>query len=765
MPLGLAAAAPIGRRLSTAAPTPLSSLTDALLATRLASHLLTTPHLPAALLPTAPLPLPVHLHILRHPALPPASKLSFFLAATPPASPLLESTFPVLLRALAAGSPPLLDALLPFALSASPSTLLPALLSFLLSASRLDAALSLLDSAPPDLLPRLAAAALPSLIASQNLSAAVPAIRRLLPIASHPPPVRETNRLLLALSKENLSDDFRYVFEEMSRRGLPSNVRLYNICIHAFGKWRQLDMSLGLFAAMKAATPPVEPDICTYNSVIRALVVGGRVPDALVIYDEMKSSGIEPDVFTYRAVMNGCCKSFRMDDALRVFHEMRGIIGVSDVVVYNSLLDGLFKVKKLDEACSFFETMVADGIQCSASTHNTVIDGLFKNGRAEAACRLFYELRRKGQLLDGIAYSIMVREFCKEGIGDQVAEAVELVKEMEQQGFSVDLVTITSLLIGFNKSKRWDLEEQIVKFIRDSTVLPDAIRWKSNMMVALRGPHGREKDGTPLFSFDGNMEDVMSLVNHVGHTGTDEEIPNSDPKDDWTLSPHLDHLAKHADSLNSSVVFTMHRGQRVEGMGPKTFDADMINTYLSIFLAKGKLSVACKLFEIFTNLGNKGTSYTYNSLMTSFVKKGYLKQVWAVLHERGGQLCPNDVATYNLIIQGLGLMGKADVARTIIDRLSKKGVYMDIVMYNTLISQLGKVGKVEEAGCLFEQIIRSGMKPDVVTFNTLISINAKAGRLKEAGKYLRRMIREGIAPNHATETILIFLDKEIEKTR
>nr|CAB3498454.1 unnamed protein product [Digitaria exilis] len=568
MPPGMAAA-PIRRALSTAAatpPPPLSSLTDALLATRLASHLLTTPHLPAALLPASPLPLPVHLHILRHPALPPASKLSFFLAATPPASPLLASTFPLLLRTLAAGSPPLLDALLPFALS-SPclATLLPSLLASLLSASRLDAALALLDAAPPDLLPRLAAAALPSLIDSPDPIAAVPAIRRLLPIASHPPPVRATNRLLQVLSKENLCDDFRYVFDEMSRRGLPSNVRFYNICIHAFGKWRQLDMSLKLFGAMKAATPPVVPDICTYNSVIRALVVGGRVADALVIFDEMRSFGIEPDVFTYRAVMNGCCKSFRMDDALLVFQEMRSRSAVSDVVVYNSLLDGLFKAKKLDEACGFFETMVADGIQCSASTHNTVIDGLFKNGRAEAACRLFYELRRKGQLLDGISYSIMVREFCKEGVGDQVAEALELVKEMEQRGFVVDLVTITSLLIGFNRSKRWDLEEQIVKFIRDSSVLPDAIRWKSNMMVALRGPQDRGKDGTAMFSFDGNMDDVMSLVNPVGCSDSGEVPPNNDPKDDWSLSPHLDHLAKHADSLNNSAIFTMHRGQRVQG--------------------------------------------------------------------------------------------------------------------------------------------------------------------------------------------------------
>ncbi|RLM62023.1 pentatricopeptide repeat-containing protein [Panicum miliaceum] len=127
MPPGLAA--PIRcRRLSTAAASmPLSSLTDALLATRLATHLLAVQHQP-----TVPLPVPVHLHIFRHPALPPASKLSFFLTATPPASPLLASTFPALLRALSAGSPTLLDELLPFTLSCpSPAALLPALLTLL----------------------------------------------------------------------------------------------------------------------------------------------------------------------------------------------------------------------------------------------------------------------------------------------------------------------------------------------------------------------------------------------------------------------------------------------------------------------------------------------------------------------------------------------------------------------------------------------------------------------------------------------------------
>ncbi|KAL0340820.1 UNVERIFIED_CONTAM: Pentatricopeptide repeat-containing protein [Sesamum radiatum] len=104
----------------------------------------------------------------------------------------------------------------------------------------------------------------------------------------------------------------------------------------------------------------------------------------------------------------------------------------------------------------------------------------------------------------------------------------------------------------------------------------------------------------------------------------------------------------------------------------------MVNTYLSIFLAKGKLSLACKLFEIFTNMGVNPVSYTYNSIMSSFVKKGYLKEAWGVLQAMGETVNPADIATYNVIIQGLGKMGRADLANAILDKLMKEGGYLDM---------------------------------------------------------------------------------------
>ncbi|WVZ21317.1 hypothetical protein V8G54_008639 [Vigna mungo] len=68
---------------------------------------------------------------------------------------------------------------------------------------------------------------------------------------------------------------------------------------------------------------------------------------------------------------------------------------------------------------------------------------------------------------------------------------------------------------------------------------------------------------------------------------------------------------------------------------PSFFDVDMVNTLFSIFLAKGKLSLACKLFEIFSDAG---------------VSPGYFIEASAVVAEMGEKFCSTDIATYNMIL-------------------------------------------------------------------------------------------------------------------
>ncbi|XP_075668311.1 pentatricopeptide repeat-containing protein At4g01570 [Castanea sativa] len=581
------------------------------------------------------------------------------------------------------------------------------------------------------------------------------------------------NELLVTLRKANMRVEFKQVFDKLrDKNGFEFDTWGYNICIHAFGCWGDLVTSLGLFKEMKEKTS-LGPDLCTYNSLIHVLCLVGKVKDALIVWEELKGSGHEPDKFTYRIMIQGCCKSYRIDDATRIFNEMQYNGFIPDTVVYSSLLDGMFKARKVTDACQLFEKMVQDGVRASCWTYNILIDGLFRNGRAEAAYTLFCDLKKKGQFVDGVTYSIVVLQLCREGL---LEEALRLVEEMEGRGFVVDLVTITSLLIGLHKHGRWDWTERLMKHIRDGNLVPNVLKWKTDMEALMKNPQSKRKDYTPMFQSKGDFGEIMDLISSADNVVdanfvsdepgiSDEETSFSDI-DQWSSSPYMDQLASQMKSADhSSQPYSPSRGQRVQPKGNGLFDIDMVNTFLSIFLAKGKLSLACKLFEIFSNMGVNPVSYTYNSIMSSFVKKGYFNEAWGVLNEMGEKVCPADIATYNVIIQGLGKMRRADLASAVLDKLLKDGGYLDIVMYNTLINALGKAGRIDEVNKLFEQMRASGINPDVVTFNTLIEVHSKAGRLKDAYKFLKMMLDAGCLPNHVTDTTLDFLGKEIEKLR
>lgn len=660
------------------------------------------------------------------------------------------------------------------------SAIFKLLLDSFIHSGQIDSALGILDQMEhlgATLSPHLYNSVVVALVRKNQLGLALTMFTRLLEMSSGcgaavPCEPIACNELLVSLRRADMKEEFKKVFSSLREKNIAMDTWGYNICIHSFGCWGDLETSLRLFREMKESSAGAccDPDLCTYNSLINVLCLVGKVKDALIVWEELKHSGHEPDDFTYRILIQGCSKSYQVEIATGIFNEMLCNGFRPDTVVYNSLLDGFFKARKLTEACQLFEKMTQEGIRATCWTYNILIDGLIKNDRAIAGYTLFCELKRKGQFVDGITYSIIIMHLCRDG---QIEEALHLVEEMEGRGFIVDLVTITSLLIGLYKQGRWDSTERLMRHIRDGNLLHNVLRWKANMEASIKNQQKKREDHTPIFPAEGNFSEIVDLLSADG--GADSGIGSGDDEysdcesstadvDDWSSSPYMDQLAHEVKSNGQFFKwFSLSKGRRVQAKGMNSFDIDMVNTYLSIFLAKGQLSIACKLFEIFTDMGADAVSYTYNSIMSSFVKKGYFDQTWGILQEMGENLCPADVATYNIIIQSLGKMGRADLASSILDKLVKEGGYLDIVMYNTLMNSLGKAGRVNEALKLFEQMRKSGINPDIVTFNTLIEIHTKVGRLKDANRFLRMMLDAGCLPNHVTDTILDKLGKEMEK--
>ncbi|KAK6137794.1 hypothetical protein DH2020_028466 [Rehmannia glutinosa] len=661
------------------------------------------------------------------------------------------------------------------------SSTLKLILDGFIRSGKYDSALEVLDYVERDLIntsclsPDVYSPVLVALVRKNQISIALSIFLKLLSSSTVGnnvviiPDAIACNELLVGLKKAGMKDEFKQVFGKLHETKLfPLDRWGYNICIHTLGCWGDLSTALSLFKEMKEKSGLFDPDLCTYNSLIHVLCLLGKVKDALIVWEELKgSSGHEPDAFTYRILIQGCSKSYRINDAMKIFSEMQYNGVRAETVVYNSLLDGLLKSRKLTEACNLFEKMVDDdGVRASCWTYNILIDGLYKNGRAEAAYTLFSDLKRKGNnFVDGVSYSIVILHLGREGY---LEEALQLVEEMEARGFVVDLVTITSLLVAFYRRGQWDSTERLMKHVRDGNLVPSILKWKSAMEGSMKGPQSKTRDFTPMFPSISDVAEILNLPTSADTKGDVEDAEQfGNETDEWSSSPYMDMLANKfsSNSQRFSQSFSLSKGVRVMAKDEDSFDIDMVNTYLSIFLAKGKLSLACKLFEIFTNMGVDPVSYTYNSIMSSFVKKGYFKEAWGVLHAMGETVNTADIATYNVIIQGLGKMGRADLANAVLDKLMKEGGYLDIVMYNTLINALGKAGRIDEANKLFQQMKTSGVNPDVVTYNTLIEVHSKAGRLKDAYKVLKMMLDAGCAPNHVTDTILDFLESEIERLR
>ncbi|XP_051152924.1 pentatricopeptide repeat-containing protein At4g01570 [Andrographis paniculata] len=667
------------------------------------------------------------------------------------------------------------------------SLTLKLILDGLIRSGKFDSALEILDYVERDLIstsklsPNVYSPVVIALVRKDQISLALSIFLKLLDSSSSStvrnsaaiPDAVACNELLVGLKKAGMKEEFKQVFDKLRETKLYPHDRWgYNICIHTLGCWGDLSTALSLFKEMKEMSGLLYPDLCTYNSLIHVLCVLGKVKDALIVWEELKvSSGHEPDAFTYRILVQGCCKSYRINDAMKIFSEMQYNGVRAETVVYNSLLNGLLKSRRLMEACNLFEKMVDDDtVKASCWTYNILIDGLYKNGRPEAALAMFSDLKKKGNsFVDAITYSIVIYRLSLE---DRVEESLELLEEMEARGFVVDLVTVTSVLIALYRQGQWDATDRLMKHVRFGNLVPNILKWKSAMEILLRNPQSRKRDFMPMFPSTGDVAEILNISDSHGVEGrgdvyTEDAEKFDDEGDKWSSSPYMDWMANHytSETSHSWPSFTMSRGIRVTENGEESFDINMVNTYLSIFLSKGKLSLACKLFEIFTNMRADPVSYTYNSIMNSFVKKGYFKEAWGVLRAMGETLNLADIATYNVIIQGLGKMGRADLANSVLEKLVREGGHLDIVMYNTLINALGKAGRIDDANKLFEQMKDCGINPDVVTYNTLIEVHSKAGRLKDAYKILKMMLDGGCVPNHVTDTTLDFLEKEIEKAR
>merc|ERR1719160_1390376 len=139
------------------------------------------------------------------------------------------------------------------------------------------------------------------------------------------------------------------LYKEMKSHGIQANTITYNTILNAFAQGGAMQCVPALLEDMKAATPPVEPDIVTYSTIVKGFCNAGNLDRALKVLDDMKASGKHtPDEVMYNSLLGGCAKEHRPDEAIQILSDMRKYNGYvhhrSNVAPSNYTLSMLVKL-------------------------------------------------------------------------------------------------------------------------------------------------------------------------------------------------------------------------------------------------------------------------------------------------------------------------------------------------------------------------------------------------------------------------------------
>nr|AYM01011.1 pentatricopeptide repeat protein [Salvia miltiorrhiza] len=208
------------------------------------------------------------------------------------------------------------------------------------------------------------------------------------------PYVTVFNKLLSVVVKMKQYSLGLHLFDEMLKRNAPVNHYTLSIAIDGCCRLKRPDFGfaiLGIFFKRG-----YEPDVVTFNILIKGLLLVGRIPEAAKVLGKLSAFHLcEPNEYTYNTIINGLCKAgdiLQAIELLCLLEKGKGSCKQPDVYAYNIVIDALCKEGKVDEALQLFSTLGDKGISPNIVTYNSIVDGLCNHRREDEAEDIFKKM-------------------------------------------------------------------------------------------------------------------------------------------------------------------------------------------------------------------------------------------------------------------------------------------------------------------------------------------------------------------------------------
>merc|ERR1740138_1697 len=227
------------------------------------------------------------------------------------------------------------------------------------------------------------------------------------------------------------------IYKEMKDRQIQCNRITYNTMINALARCNIMHEVPQLLEDMKANSPPVEPDIVTFSTIIKGYCMSGDLDKALDVLVHMKATtSLQPDEVLYNSLLNGCAKQSRLDEALGLLTEMKELqVPPSNYTL--SIVCKLFgRARRLEQAFSMVGSLSnSNGFRPNIEVYTCLMQACFHNRQCQRALSLHDEIMAKGSCCpDEKTYNVIARGCVHSKAIDKAVEVVRCAFHLPGHG-------------------------------------------------------------------------------------------------------------------------------------------------------------------------------------------------------------------------------------------------------------------------------------------------------------------------------------------
>ncbi|CAN6249390.1 unnamed protein product [Urochloa humidicola] len=265
-----------------------------------------------------------------------------------------------------------------------------------------------------------------------------------------------------------------------------------------YARCNKLDSARKVFYRIEA------PDLVSWNSIINAYSAEGLLTESMVLFSEMRVSGLRPDGITVRGLLCACVgyDALCQGKAIHSCLVKSGLDG--DVTVCNSLLSMYARCSDFPSAMDVFHEMNDRDVV----TWNSILTACVQHQHLEEAFKLFSVLHRSVSSLDRISLNNVLSASAELGY-------FEMVKQVHAYAFKVGLVGDAMLSNGlidtYAKCGSLDDANKLFEIMGTGR---DVFSWSS--LIVGYAQFGYAKEALDLFA---RMRNLGIQPNHVTFVG------------------------------------------------------------------------------------------------------------------------------------------------------------------------------------------------------------------------------------------------------